>query len=72
MELASKVLATLMGQSFTPESAETSALAINFLHRLKKNDEDEIRGNGVGKQHPVYTVRVGQSFTPGSTKYIYI
>ena len=44
MELANKILSTLMGQSFTPESAETSALAINFLHKLKKDVEDEIRG----------------------------
>ena len=44
MELANKILSTLMGQSFTPESASTSALAINFLHKLKKDVEDEIRG----------------------------
>ena len=45
MELANKILSTLMGQSFTAESTEISAKAINFLYNLKKDVENEIRGS---------------------------
>ena len=34
-----------MGQSFTAESTEISAKAINFLYNLKKDVENEIRGS---------------------------
>ena len=43
-ELANLVLSLLMGQSFTKESAEVSAKAINFLHGLKKDVEQDLRG----------------------------
>ena len=44
MELANLLLSQLMGQSFTKETMDVSARAINFLTGLKKDVEDEIRG----------------------------
>lgn len=40
-----------MGQSFTKESTEVSAKAINFLNSLKKDVEEDLRGN-----HYIYII----------------
>ena len=44
MELANLLLSQLMGQSFSKDSMDVSAKAINFLTSLKKEVEDELSG----------------------------